>query len=62
MHSTADSGTRNGPLSSALARSFRGKLWDVILQNRSVTTFEKDQVICDAGNENGRFSSFRRGL
>ena len=62
MHSTADSGTRNGPLSSALARSFRGKLWDVILRNRSVTTFEKDQVICDAGNEKRTFFFLQKGF
>jgi hypothetical protein len=55
MDSTADSGTHNGPLSSALARSFRGKLCDVILRNRSVTTFEKDQVIYDVGDENPTF-------
>jgi len=62
MHSTADSGTRNGPLSSALARSLRGKLWDVILRNRSVTTFEKDQVICDAGNEKRTFFFLQKGF
>jgi CRP/FNR family cyclic AMP-dependent transcriptional regulator len=62
MHSTADLGTRKRPLSSALARSFRGKLWDVILRNRSVTTFEKDQVICAAGNEQRTFFFLQKGF
>lgn len=62
MHSTADSGTRNGPLSSVLARSFRGKLWDVILRNRSVTIFEKDQVIGDADNEKRTFFFLQKGF
>lgn len=51
MHSIADSATHNGSLCSALARTFRGKLCDVILQNRSVATFEKDQVIYDVGED-----------
>jgi hypothetical protein len=51
MHSIADSATHNGPLSSALAGTFRGKLCDVILRDRTVTTFEKDQVIYDAADQ-----------
>ena len=62
MDSTADSGTHNGPLSSALARSFRGKFCDVILRNRSVTTFEKDQVIYDVGDEKPTFFFLQKGL
>jgi hypothetical protein len=50
MHLAANLGSTNGPLSSALARTFRGKLCDVILRNRSVTTFEKGQLIYDAGD------------
>jgi hypothetical protein len=62
MHATADLGTHHGPLSSALARTFRGKLCDVILRSRTVTTFEKDQVIYDGGDENQMFSSSKRDL
>jgi CRP/FNR family transcriptional regulator, cyclic AMP receptor protein len=62
MHSTADSGTGEGPLSPALARSFRGKLWDVVLRNRSVTTFEKDQVIYDVGDEKPTFFFLQEGF
>jgi CRP/FNR family transcriptional regulator, cyclic AMP receptor protein len=62
MHLIADSGTHNGPLSSALARTFRGKLCDVILRDRSVTTFEKDQVIYDVGDENQTFFFLQKGF
>jgi CRP/FNR family transcriptional regulator, cyclic AMP receptor protein len=62
MHSTADSRTRHGPLSSVLAKSFRGRPWDVILRNRSVITFEKDQVIYDAGNKQQTFLFLQKGF
>jgi len=62
MNLTADSGTHDGPLSSALARTFRGKLCDVILQNRNATTFQKDQVIYDAGDENQTFFFLQKGF
>jgi CRP/FNR family cyclic AMP-dependent transcriptional regulator len=62
MHSTADSETNNGPLSSALATIFRGKLCDVVLRNRSVTIFEKDQVIYDVGAENQTFFFLQSGF
>ena len=62
MRLTADSGPHNGPLSSALARTFQGKLCDVILRNRSVATFEKDQVIYDAGDENRTFFFLQTGF
>ena len=62
VNSAADSGTRNGPLSSALATMFRGKLCDVVLWNRSVTTFEKDQVIYDVGDENQTFFFVQKGF
>jgi len=55
MHSVADSAIHNGPLSSALAGTFRGKLCDVILRSRTVTTFEKDQVIYDAADQHQTF-------
>ena len=57
-----DSGGRNGPLSSALATMFRGKLCDAVLWNRSVTTFEKDQVIYDVGDENQTFFFVQKGF
>ena len=62
MHSTADLGTHHGPLSSGLARTFQGKLCDVILRNRNATTFEKDQVIYDAGDENQTFFFLQKGF
>ena len=61
MHSIADSATHNGSLCSALARTFRGKLCDVILQNRSVATFEKDQVIYDVGEDKRMFFFLQTG-
>jgi putative transposase len=42
MHSIADSATHNGPLSSALAATFRGKLCDVILRDRAATATEAE--------------------
>jgi CRP-like cAMP-binding protein len=57
-----DSGAGNGPLSSTLATMFRGKLCDVVLWNRSVTTIEKDQVIYDVGDENQTFFFVQRGF
>ena len=62
MDSTAESGTHNGPLPSALSRSFRGKFCDVILRNRSVITFEKDQVVYDVGDENPTFFFLQKGF
>ena len=62
MPLTAYLGTHHGPLSSALARTFRGKLCNVILRNRSVTTFEKDQVIYDAGEQNQTFFFLQKGF
>src|SRR5215472_2206650 len=62
VDSCPNSGVRNGPLSSALATMFRGKLCDVVLWNRSVTTFEKDQVIYDVGDENQTFFFVQKGF
>src|SRR5579864_5682525 len=61
MHSIADLATYNGSLCSALARTFRGKLCDVILQNRSVETFEKNQVIYDVGEDKRMFFFLQTG-
>jgi CRP/FNR family cyclic AMP-dependent transcriptional regulator len=61
MHSIADSATHSGPLCSALARTFRGKLCDVILRNRTVATFEKDQVIYDVGDDKRMFFFLQKG-
>ena len=60
--SAADSGARNGPLSSALATMFRGKLCDAVLWNRSVAMFEKDQVIYDGGDENQTLFFIQKGF
>jgi CRP/FNR family transcriptional regulator, cyclic AMP receptor protein len=62
MHLTADSGIHHGSLSSALTKTFRGKLCDAILQNRNATTFEKDQVIYDVGDENQTFFFLQKGF
>ncbi|MGA8440226.1 MAG: Crp/Fnr family transcriptional regulator [Candidatus Sulfotelmatobacter sp.] len=62
MYLIVDSATNNGPLSSVLARTFRGKLCDVILRNRNVTTFEKDQVIYDAGEHSQTFFFLQKGF
>jgi len=62
LDSVADSGARNGALWSALASMFRGRLCDVVLWNRTVTTFEKDQVIYDVGDENQTFFFVRKGF
>ena len=62
VDSGPDSGAHNGPLSSALATMFRGKLCDVVLWNRSVTIFEKDQVIYDVGEENQTFFFVQKGF
>ena len=62
MHSIDNSETQNGPLSSPLATIFRGKLCNVILRNRSVTTFEKDRVIYDVGNKNQTVFLLKKGL
>ena len=61
MHSIADAATHSGSLCSALARTFRGKLCDVILRNRGVATFEKDQVIYDAGDEKQMLFFLQKG-
>ena len=62
MHSIVDSVTHYGPLSSALARTFRGKLCDVVLRNRTVTIFEKDQAIYDVGDKNQTFFFLQQGF
>jgi len=62
MHLIADSGTHSGTLSIALARAFRGKLCDVVLRNRSVTIFEKDQVIYDGRDNNQTFFFLQQGF
>ena len=59
MQPTTDSGTHNGPLSSAL---FRGKLGNAILRNRSVMTFKKEEVIYDVGDEKRTFFFLQSGF
>ena len=55
----SDSAARHAPLSAALAGILRGKLCDVVLRNRTVTRYEKDQVIYDVG-DHGRTLFFLR--
>jgi CRP-like cAMP-binding protein len=49
-------------LSAALSMIFRGKLCDVVLRDRSVATFEKDQVIYEAGDGNRTLFFIRSGF
>jgi CRP-like cAMP-binding protein len=60
--SAVGSGARSEPLSAALAAMFRGTLCDVVLWNRSVTIFEKDQVIFDVGDESQTFFFVQNGF
>jgi CRP/FNR family transcriptional regulator, cyclic AMP receptor protein len=52
MSPSSDSNVAQTPLSAALATIFRGKLCDAVLRGRPVTTFERDRVIYDIGDEN----------
>ena len=53
---------RHGPLSTALSSIFRGKLCDAVLRDRVVTTFEKDEVIYEAGDGNRTLFFIRSGF
>lgn len=53
---------RDAALSAALVTIFRGKLCDTLLRNRSTVTFEKDQVIYDAGDKSRTFFFIQRGF
>ena len=55
-------GVRDAPLSAALSTIFRGKLCDAVLQDRPVTTVEKDHVIYDAGDESRTLFFIRSGF
>lgn len=50
-----DFAIRQAAISSALSGLFRGKFCDAILPNRRVTTFEKNDVIYDVGEDDRRF-------
>jgi CRP-like cAMP-binding protein len=62
MPSSADPGTSQAPLSSALAAIFRGNLCEVVLRNRRPAIFDKDQVIYDVGDGNHSFFFLRSGF
>jgi CRP/FNR family cyclic AMP-dependent transcriptional regulator len=62
MPSEGDTEARHASLSSALAVIFRGKLCDVVLRNRPVTTFEKDQVLYNIGDTNQTLFFLRSGF
>jgi CRP-like cAMP-binding protein len=53
---------RDASLSSALAVIFRGKLCDVVLRNRAVMTFEKDQVLYNVGDKDQTLFFLRSGF
>ena len=52
----------HAPLSSALATVFRGKFCDVVLRNRPVSAFDKDQVIYSMGHEKQTLFFIRSGF
>jgi CRP-like cAMP-binding protein len=54
--------TRHALLSSALSTVFRGKLCDVVLRDRSVVTFDKDQALYDVGDDNRTLFFIRTGF
>jgi CRP-like cAMP-binding protein len=62
MDLATESGAHHAQLSSALATIFRGKLCDVVLRNRAVTTIEKGQVIYDLGDEKQTLFFIRSGF
>jgi CRP/FNR family cyclic AMP-dependent transcriptional regulator len=62
MPSKGEMEARDASLSSALAIIFRGKLCDVVLRNRPVMTFEKDQVLYEVGNKNQTLFFLRSGF
>lgn len=62
MPSEGDVEPREASLSSALAVIFRGKLCDVVLRNRPVTTFEKDQVLYNGGDKDQTLFFLRSGF
>ena len=62
MASEGDMEPREASLSSALAVIFRGKLCVVVLRNRPVTTFEKDQVLYNGGDKDQTLFFLRSGF
>lgn len=57
----SDPRTRHALLSPALSTIFRGKLCDLVLKDRSVTTFDKGQALYEAGDENRALFFIRSG-
>src|SRR3989442_15653952 len=62
MQSSTGSGTHKGPLSSVLVTIFQGKLCDVLLRNRRVTNFERDQILYDVGDDNQTLFFLQKGF
>jgi len=62
MDLTTELGTSHSPLSSALSGIFRGKLCDVLLGNRAVTSVGKGEVIYDLGDEKQTLFFIRSGF
>ena len=62
MPSEGDMEARGASLSSALAVIFRGKLCDVVLRNRPVSTIEKDQVLYNVGDKDQTLFFLRSGF
>ena len=53
---------RQAAVSTALVSVFRGKFCDAILPNRKTTTFKKDEVIYDVGDEERTFFFLQEGF
>jgi CRP-like cAMP-binding protein len=57
-----DSIDRQAAVSTALVSVFRGKFCDLILPNRKTTTFNKDEVIYNVGDEERTFFFLQSGF
>jgi CRP-like cAMP-binding protein len=57
-----DGSLSQAALSTALISVFRGKFCDAILPNRKTTTFKKEQVIYDVGDEERTFFFLQDGF
>jgi hypothetical protein len=62
MASEGDMEPREASCLQALAVIFRGKLCVVVLRNRPVTTFEKDQVLYNGGDKDQTLFFLRSGF
>lgn len=62
MQSRTGDRSRHAPLSAALSMIFRGKLCDVVLGGRPVSTVDKDETIYEVGDEDRTLYFLRSGF